>query len=325
MTSGGRRVDDQLLLLRLTMQVRNLALEDALDAAVEPELRDAVKQRWEAEQDQPIQRIRGLVGPSAPSNWFLDYRTEEGYIWSRLRLQLIKLNRSEADVDSVDRASDRVLRHLEDPREGGPTEFGVHGLVLGYIQAGKTENMTALIAKAVDLGYKLIIVLSGLDNSLRLQTQQRLDRDLGLRDHPAGIGVPTESAEQWFPLTSADLHGDFRLGSFDPSAVVHKSGRALAVSKKNADVLRRLIGFLETAKVQDLPLLLVDDEADHASINTGGDRPDEEDEIDGPQDDRDPSTINALIRTILAMFRRKAYVAYTATPFANVLIDPERV
>ena len=325
MISDGRRVDQSLRLLRVAMDALGLSVDEALRRVVDSDIQEAVRARWEAERDQPIQRIHSLTDCCGVPTWFLDYGTENGYVWRRLREHLINSGRSEHDVDALDRASDNVLSHLADPRSDGPETFGVRGLVLGYIQSGKTANIAALVAKAADLGYKLVIVLSGLDKGLRLQTQRRLDRELGLRAHPKGVGVPPVEAERWFPLTGDDLDGDFSLGSFSPSAVVHSSRRALAVSKKNTYILRRLIQFLKDAHVADLPVLLVDDEADHASINTGGNRPgdDEEDEIGVSTDDRDPSTINRLIRELLANFRRSAYVAYTATPFANVLIDPQ--
>ena len=184
-------------------------------------------------------------------------------------------------------------------------EFQTRGLVLGHVQSGKTANYSALIAKSADLGYKLVIVLSGIDNGLRQQTQRRLNKELGLRRNE-GVGEP-EPGMRWIGLTNAELGGDFQPGTVGHN-VLQGNEHVLAVIKKNATVLRRFIDWISEGAPPELPVLVVDDEADQASINTGGNRP-LRDEGDPPQEEIEPSVINGLIRKLLRSFRRVGYVA----------------
>lgn len=299
-------------------------------------IHDDLKRRFEAppgnEDDEteflePISLVpRG--GGARP--WFKDHESSEGYYWDRLRTFLIdKKGRSLDEVNSLHKESDLVLSHLEDPLlidpQGALAPFDVRGLVLGYVQSGKTANFTALIAKAADRGYKLVIVLSGIHNSLRQQTQIRLDRELGLVDGPDSVGYPT-AVQEWWGITSSEEGGDFKPAT-NPGPLAQGS-RGLMVVKKNATVLRRLAKWLERVPA-DTPTLIIDDEADQASINTGTPLAEQTDltaeDVDETSDasEIDPSTINGLIREITNKFRRVSYVAYTATPFANVLIDPD--
>ncbi|MEN8603084.1 Z1 domain-containing protein [Microbacterium rhizosphaerae] len=196
-------------------------------------------------------------------------------------------------VTDVDKVTSLTLSKLHAP---GTAQFSDRGLVLGYVQSGKTTNFMALAAKAADAGYKLIVVLSGVTDSLRDQTQERVDEVL--------VG---DSAD-WFPLTK---RGDDFAHSTGARALFTKfNGALIAVVKKNPARLRRLRDWMTGAgkiAMEHAPLLLIDDEADQASINVG--------------DAARASTINALLRDILK-HPRSAYVAYTATPFANLLIDP---
>jgi hypothetical protein len=288
--------------------------------------KELLRTRWQQERDLPILPARVLSRPAGPRPWSLDWKPSDGYHWRRLRKYLIsKKRRTERDVENLDDLSDKVLSFLEDPRSSGPERFQVKGLVLGYIQSGKTANITALIAKAVDLGYKFVVVLSGIDDGLRKQTQDRLALELGLTNDPDGVGQP-EHGQRFVALTSGDLRrGDFNPGNTN-SNVLQGNERVIAVVKKNAAVLRRLVKFVGGAR-PDLPVLVIDDEADQASINTRRKRKSYYSEVnlgDGEfPEDLDPSIINGLIRSLVSRFQRVSYVAYTATPFANILIDPE--
>src|SRR5262249_23324187 len=213
---------------------------------------------------------RVLSGRGGPRPWFATWTPSTGYYWLRQRAYLLdKLGRSEVEIESLDDSTDKILSHLEDPRTTGPMAFRVQGLVIGYVQSGKTANYSALIAKAADAGYKLVIVLSGIHNALRQQTQRRLDRELGIT--AGGVGEP-EPGRRWIPLTTADLYGDFRPGTVGAN-VLQGNERVLLVVKKNATVLRRLVQWMTGRAPATLPVLIVDDEADQASINTGGNRP----------------------------------------------------
>jgi len=323
-------------------------------AFLPPEARDQVVARWihDHVDYEPADVLRGEGGKRP---WFASgYDPSEGYHWQRLREYLVaEKGRSETVIDSLDRTTNQILEMLEDPRSGGPAQFHIYGLVVGYVQSGKTANFSALIAKAFDAGYRIVIVLSGLHNSLRRQTQLRLEDELGLvtstPDRPS-VGR-ADDAHQITRMTQADVRGDFNQGTADASLLAGGT-RTILVMKKNATVLRRLKKWLEDLPPITQPVLVIDDEADQASINTRGNRPpdepadpDEEDTLDqvtdlepedvaaaaaaggvgrvsraAARDETDPSIINGLIRGLLERMRRVAYIGYTATPFANVLI-----
>lgn len=322
-------VDRYLRAVRSLIDTLGVPLPDALEMARIPnEMRELVRVRYEEETVLPIRRANILSGTSGPRPWFQQWDPSTGYYWRRQREYLIdRQGWNQADLGSLDDATDQILSHLEDPRSSGPAEFDIRGLVMGYVQSGKTVNFCALTAKAADAGYKLVIILSGIHNSLRLQTQRRIDRALGI--DPTGVPEP-EPGRRWIALTQSTLQGDFRSGSIDAN-VLQGNEHVLLVCKKNASVLRRLTRWMENRAPMSLPVLIIDDEADQASINTRGNRlPAQEDsdldpgDLENPQqteDELDPSVINGLIRTLVRSFRRVSYVAYTATPFANVLIN----
>ena len=79
-------------------------------------------------------------------------------------------------VSSLDMETNKILSRLEDPQR--PGQWDRRGMVIGSVQSGKTANYTGVIAKAIDSGYKLIIVLAGVHNSLRSQTQFRLNEEI---------------------------------------------------------------------------------------------------------------------------------------------------
>lgn len=215
-------------------------------------------------------------------------------------------------LDSVAAESMRVLRHLPDPQ--GDLGFQGRGLVVGYVQSGKTANYTAVAARAVDAGYRLVIILSGIHDALRNQTQRRLERELVRSD---GTG-----RHDWRLLTRDGE--DFRAP--DDDALDH-SGPFLIVAKKIVPILNRLDDWLSSAgdRLHWLPALIIDDEADQASINTRGNRKPDimvSDAEDAAANGPGPSATNRLIRSVLGRLPKAGYVAYTATPFANILIDP---
>lgn len=201
------------------------------------------------------------------------------------------------DVKAIDRASDEVVSLLENPKQ---TKFSCRGMVVGYVQSGKTANMTAVIAKALDAGYDTIIVLAGLTNKLRYQTQLRMYEDLVCR-HPL----------RWQVLTPNDPERDFRAppqGGF----LSHLDKAQLAVIKKNVSPLQELKEAIERtlpAVLERLRILIIDDECDQASVNSA-------------RGELDMTAINLRIRELLSLLPAATYVGYTATPFANVLINP---
>jgi len=267
-------------------------------------------------------RIIGAVPPRP--NWTDRLSADSWYNWGRLETLLRADPKWEADqVDSVAAESLRILRHLEDPLQKAP--FQGRGLVVGYVQSGKTANYTAVAARAIDAGYRIVIVLSGIHDSLRNQTQNRLEREL--TGHQADNLPRAELGREWISLTTPVE--DFK-GTMD-ERILQSPAPFLAVVKKNVPVLQKLDLWLKSAEryLEGMPVLIIDDEADQASINTKGNR--KLDPAVGDDDDVDfdenlaPSRTNELIRSILGRTTKTTYIAYTATPFANILINPEGV
>jgi hypothetical protein len=227
--------------------------------------------------------------------------------WSRHEAYLRSLPKwKRHQVDSVAEESLRILSKttpIERPA------FQCRGLVVGYVQSGKTANFTAVAARAADVGYRLIIVLSGIHDSLRNQTQRRLNREL------LNVGV------NWHTLTDAE--SDFR----EPPVAdgFAATGTVLVVAKKIVPILERLNQWFAKldGKLTDVPVMVIDDEADQASINTRGNRRDPSLDDEMQDQGESPSRTNGLIRDLLTKCPRATYIAYTATPFANILIDPE--
>lgn len=267
--------------------------------------------------------------------WLDAARKKDWRLWRRYREWLERDLPIDA-IDALDRSTDGILGLLEDPRREG--DWDRRGLVVGHVQSGKTGNYTGLICKAADAGYKIIIVLAGLHNNLRAQTQMRLDEGfLGYATAPlvgdtAPIGVGEIDADPNLRpnyVTNRTNNGDFSNAIARNLGISPEQRPWLFVVKKNKTVLTRLLAWVRShvadAKDQEtgrklvtrLPLLLLDDEADHASVDTGEQIFDEQGK---PDEDHSPTEINKLIRRLLHTFTRSAYVGYTATPFANIFI-----
>lgn len=220
--------------------------------------------------------------------------------WPALKAYLINDKNwlEETVAENIGQASTEIVSLLEDPSK---ESFSCRGLVIGYVQSGKTANMTAVIAKAVDAGYNFIVVLAGLTNKLRQQTQRRLEADVADRYRTL-----------WQLLTSAEDAGDFRDLTNGGFFVPETHSAQLAVVKKNVAPLKRLItAFNRTpqATIRRMKVLVIDDEADQASVNSAS-------------NELNMTRINELIRQLLHVLPSVAYVGYTATPFANVFINP---
>jgi hypothetical protein len=309
--------------------------------------------------------VAGVLVPTVIARewtqWYTDaVRTQRSYYWKNYEDYLATKKRWDSDARaSLDVATDRVVERLTDPTQ--PAAYKAKGLVVGYVQSGKTANFTGVLAKAIDAGYRLVIVLTGTTDILRAQTQRRLDMELvGRENILAGIdeddplatdGLDYQGEHDWtarrflehgsLPRHAGrpNIHrlttqrGDYkslRQGIialdfprrdegrpiYDPENLFSTDAR-LAVVKKNASVLTRLVTDLRrsAARIEDLPVLIVDDESDQASVNTSNPKKWQEDQ-------KHRTAINRLIAQLLAMLPRAQYVGYTATPFANVFIDP---
>lgn len=278
-----------------------------------------------AREETIVLRPASVISVEAGRGEWLRKRDRSGwYYWPTLRDYLLDVKdwKSPA-VRSLDEATDRILSEISDPETDS---FDIRGLVLGYVQSGKTANFTALMAKAADVGFRLLVVLSGLDNGLRRQTQIRVNKELaGYADgRPGAVPLPP-MGRQWHQFTTEEFNGDFQPGYANHSAL-QGTQPVLLVVKKNGHVLRRLHAWLDAAPEEvrrTLPLLVIDDEADQASVDTRGTYQTEVDLND--EDYEAPAVINGLIRQLLQKFQRCAYVAYTATPFANILIPHDTI
>jgi len=283
------------------------------------EFRERIREILEREDNIVLEPARILVTGDQRDEWLRQLDRSDWYYWPTLRAYLLGTrNWAAASVRSLDETTDRILGQMSAP---SAEQFDIRGLVVGYVQSGKTANFTALIAKAADVGYRLIIVLSGIDNGLRRQTQIRLGKELvGYPDNRNNAVPLPPMGRQWHQFTTDEVDGDFRPGNVNYGAL-QGTQPVLLVVKKNGAVLRRLHGWLDAAPEdvrRTLPVLVIDDEADQASIDTRGSYQAEGEDI--PDDYEEPTVINRLIRDLLRKFQRKAYVAYTATPFANILI-----
>tara|TARA_R110000868_G_scaffold70819_3_gene207987 strand:+ start:27750 stop:30581 length:2832 start_codon:yes stop_codon:yes gene_type:complete len=269
--------------------------------------------------------------------WLNAERKSDSRYWQRYR-EYLEQKMSITAVDALDRSTDKVLSLLEDPSREG--RWDRRGLVVGHVQSGKTGNYTGLICKAADAGYKIVIVLAGLHNNLRSQTQMRLDEGfLGYETHPIagdireiGVGlIDRDPSIRPNYVTNRTDKGDFNAARAAHLGITPEQRPWLFVVKKNKTVLTRLLGWIrqhvaegwdeEGRKIVNrLPLLVIDDEADHASVDTGEQYFGE----DGlPDQEYEPKAINGLTRKILHSFSRSAYVGYTATPFANIFIHEQ--
>jgi hypothetical protein len=251
--------------------------------------------------------------------------------WQRFEELLRQGPMNEKVRGRLDSSTDRALGFLGDPQE--PGSWDRRGLVVGLVQSGKTSHYIGLMNKAVDAGYKIIVVLTGFTESLRVQTQIRCEegflgyyRDSTTPDGartPIGVG---NIAPGQRPDSVTTRTNDFKKAVAKNFGISVGGNEILFVLKKNVSVLKNLITWIEDfGNAQDkngqpfvagIPLLVIDDESDVGSIDTRkGNIID-----DCPDPEHEPTKINRHIRRLLSLFEQSSYVGYTATPFANVLI-----
>lgn len=268
-------------------------------------------------------------------------RDLEWRFWEHYRQYLVKKKGwSSKVVGALDRLSSQVLSKLEDPtREGF---WDRRGMVMGSVQSGKTANYTALITKAADAGYKFIVILAGVHNSLRSQTQFRINEEFLGYDidqiqemmDPGlvriGVGTFSDHPVAYTLTTSNPNAGDFSRTMANKSGGIYPTPDSfpfILVIKKNVSILEnlinwstRIIGNLDSSgarRVFGVPLLVIDDECDYASVNTKKVETDEKGKV---IEEWNPTTTNRRIRSLLHSFEKSAYVGYTATPYANIFI-----
>ncbi len=263
-----------------------------------------------------------LVDPTEAHDeeWYKAEQIDWGY-WNDYRNHLINTGWHSRVIGRIDEMTNDVLGLLQNPAQDG--SWIRKGLIMGHVQSGKTANYIGLMAKAADAGYRFIIVLAGTQNNLRAQTQLRVEegfigRDSSTEDRQR-VGVGKLRPDRPFPVTLTTRTLDFREATQQANLMDLRAVRTplVLVVKKNATVLAALYRWLHDLNttgamqtITSVPMLLIDDEADNASINTS-------------KDEYSPTRINAEIRRILRLFSKRCYVGYTATPFANIFISPD--
>ncbi len=267
-----------------------------------------------------------------PAPWYTGSRRQPGSFMKRYLEKLEEDGWAEDSVKELEHSTARIVELMEDPQRPGPWDW--RGLVVGDVQSGKTASYAGVVNRAADAGYRLIIILTGMHSILRLQTQKRFDLDfLGYDTNPKkqkpNQPMPVIGVGQFNPnlpvdsLTNASLKGDFNQTVADQANISPVSQPCVLVVKKNAKLLANLNGWIarRSALSRAAPALIIDDEADQASVDTG-DQPLLEDGTFA--EDYEPKRVNGEIRKLLMQFDRRMYVGYTATPFANIFIHDER-
>lgn len=299
------------------------------EGTIEQVVRSGPFSLTEEEQGSIIRQFEGVftttqtLGASVLSDyqpWLQQRRGSiEFFYWNRLNQFYISGGELPPSVVSVlDNVTDEVLDYCGDPEDQGA--WSRRGMVMGHVQSGKTTNYAALICKAADAGYKVVILLAGITNSLRAQTQERLDETFIGKVSVFGPSVLeelpiTSFGNGRFPAYGTSRDNDFSKIAASTYGVTLSALREpiIFVTKKNKSTLEHLRDWLKDQNRGALitePLLLIDDEADNASINTSA-------------SPNRVTAINRAIREILQLFQRSSYVGYTATPFANIFIDPD--
>ncbi|AJE32699.1 endonuclease [Corynebacterium humireducens NBRC 106098 = DSM 45392] len=306
-------------------------------------------------------------------DWYTPEREKaHSSYWDDYAKMLSRNGWDAVSVDTVSEQARQVMRRIEDPT--AEHYSSTRGLVVGYVQSGKTANFTAVAAKAIDAGYRLIIILAGTLDNLREQTQRRLDKELFGKEavldgrtvehmdarelrqesyfvndeewdrsgnEPGGVFIShgPNVGDMWFPrirrLTTSrqDYQGSKSgvnpIEFFVPQPdkpTYHPDNLAampcmVAVVKKHSGVLKKLNSNLQQvgnrdSRFKDLPVLIIDDESDQASINTKNNT-----KVDA-KEEKERTAVNGQITQLLQNCPRAQYVGYTATPFANVFVDP---
>lgn len=269
---------------------------------------------------------QSIVADYEQGKWYDDRKSEiEPFFWSRYRNYLIDEKHFSPSVVSIlgdDTLDKKLMNYILDPETETTQPMLRRGLIIGDVQSGKTSTYIGFICKAADAGYKVFILLTGVIESLRKQTQERVEEGfigIDLSSDATGgkrVGVGLDNKEiKAMALTSrkTDFTGN---NNKNVISLLNSNNAVVFVIKKNTTSLTKLKNWLVTlnadpvTKKINLPMLLIDDEADNASINTSKDK-------------EDPTKINRLIRELANVFTKSNYVGFTATPFANVFIDPE--
>lgn len=307
------------------------AIERAITfSGIECDEDDKKKLLEEIEYREKITHILGdiIYDDYELRKWYFNETVEDNYFWERYYRYLKE--QGSIDDKSINLLHEKtlpdIMNCLYNPKEEFDGKRLKRGLIIGDVQSGKTATYSGLICKAADAGYKVVILLAGITESLRQQTQERIDEGIvgytirkvnkQIREGRVGVGKDNKQRRASSFTTCVK---DFVKGSNLISTTLSEhNSLVLFVVKKNVSVLTKLHDWLKNQNMDvrtnsiNHPMLLIDDEADNASVNT-------------KKDNTDPTKTNAIIRKICNLFQTANYVGFTATPFANVFIDPDSV
>lgn len=317
-----REIDNQL-----DEEMISALIEEALQishATYSPEELEAAKRdiTWKYQiYSTPGQSI---LSDYEEDNWYDDAKSNISPVfWTRYKDYLIDKKHFSPSVVSTlgdETLDQKLMNYILNPLESYPDCALKRGLIIGDVQSGKTSTYIGFICKAADAGYRVFILLTGTIESLRRQTQERVEEGFVGIDMSASatgsmrVGVG-EDNKPILAMALTSRARDFAGDSNKIAVALSDKNAVVFVIKKQKDVLTKLRDWLVSLNADpsgkiDIPMLMIDDEADNASINTSGSK-------------EDPTTINKLIRELANIFKKANYVGFTATPFANVFIDPE--
>ncbi len=307
--------------LKIEETARKLAMEHSVDNDIIEEVIRKVESRLVTTMDEGVSLVD--KNDNHDEEWIEKKDISYDY-WNEYREHLlIEEGWGDKVVHTLGEVTDKILGLLKDPEALG--KWDRRGLVIGHVQSGKTANYIGLISKAADAGYRFIIVIAGIHNILRKQTQQRIDAGFvgitGDGDKRIRTGVGERNKNRKFPVPLTNITSDFSkkfaaANSADLELYESAGRPAILVIKKNVTTLRNVFEWLrdlnadQDGQISNIPMLLIDDEADNASVNTN-------------KPDLDPTKTNAWLRQLLKLFKKSCFVGYTATPFANIFINPD--
>lgn len=310
-----KEIDENIEQFKMLPKFKNINEEDIV----------RIRNRIKAERSIKLNLGSLLESEEKYEKWFLKLKSElDMQYWERYKKYLLQDQHFAVTVvNTMDVMLDTLTDLLGNPNLEG--HFQRRGLIIGDVQSGKTSNYTGLICKAADSGYKVIVLLTGTIEKLRKQTQLRMDEGFVGMDSAAmikkkpnniiGVGKYDPSIH---PMVLTSTMNDFKKTIANNLGFNLKTINqpVIFVMKKNVSSLDNLNEWLRTLNqkeatdIIDNSLLVVDDESDNASVNTN-------------PEDKDPTSINRQIRNLLSLFKRSSYVGFTATPFANIFIDPD--
>lgn len=279
-------------------------------------LRNDLEKHFDVEMKQGI-IIKGKEQQKRDTTWWSNKvkleqeKTINNYYWDRLKKYHEKSLPPEV-IKTIDEDTDMVMDNIGNPNL---EEFDIYGMVVGHVQSGKTGNYSSLLCKAADSGYKFIVVIAGDKNNLRDQTQERINETFLGKNTSKLVGVGLiDSKKEKLPISLTTIEKDFNARDADKNSqgtnFDNINSPILLVIKKNTSTLTSVISWIKNQyknKISNHSMLIIDDESDYASINT--------------KEQEDPTSINKKIRALLGLFHKSSYVAYTATPYANIFID----